>query len=166
MRIQHAFTRHALTLAFALSIVGLAGCTSDAGMNAEMRQQEVDMKAEIASWNSDLDAWKSENARMQAELVDRPAAKAGSELETEMMDHAAKHTEHARNLEEFGNTLSAHRTEVDAESARPEKDRVLAHSGLWTKHMAVKASHASLDMTHKSIMDRHAELLAKLAVTK
>lgn len=164
MRIPDAPGRHALALALALSFAGLAGCTG-AGMNAEMRQQELDMKSELASWTSDLDTWKTENAGMQADLESKPAP-AGSELEKQVMDLAAEHTEHANNLEEFGNTLGAHRNEVDEESMRPEKDRVLAHSGLWAKHMSLKASHASLSMTHKALMEKCTELLAKMSATQ
>ena len=152
-------------LAIAMLVVGLTGCANPARMDAEMRQQELDMKSDLISWTSDAETWISENARMQAELQAMPA-KAGSEVEAEIMNHAAWHHEHARNIEEFASTLSSHQKDVDEESDRPEDERVLAHSGLWAKHLIVRASHASLAMTHKSLMDKHAELLAKSSVTK
>lgn len=154
----------AVLLAGVLAAALVAGCTQ-AELSAEMQQQESDMKSELITWQNDLETWSANNDRMRREHQGH-APRAGSELEVEMTAHVAKLAEHQRNVDTFDKTLEAHRVEVEREVARPERDRVMAHAGLWAKHKTVQASHASLAMTNEALLDEHANLIAKLAVAR
>ncbi|MEO5988279.1 MAG: hypothetical protein ABIU54_01610 [Candidatus Eisenbacteria bacterium] len=151
-------------LSIVLMLAGLAleGCAKSGGMNAEMRQQEVEMNSDVAGWSGDVSGWTADNDRMLGELQAKHPAP-GSDLEKEVADCESKRAEHARNVAEFGVALGTHSDELKAESARPEHDRVMAHTALWGKHVAIKASQASLASAHKSLLETHSELLTKLA---
>lgn len=154
----------AILVAGALAAAALQGCTQSE-LSAEMRQQESDMKSELISWQNDVETWNTNNDRMRREHEGH-SAKAGSDLERELTAHVEKLAEHQRNVDTFEKTLGDHRGEVEQEVARPERDRVMAHAGLWAKHKTVQASHASLAMTNEALLDEHTELISKLAVAR
>jgi hypothetical protein len=154
----------ALLLAGALAAAALQSC-SQSELSAEMRQQEADMKSELVSWQNDVEKWNTNNDRMRREHEGH-SARAGSDLERELTAHVEKLAEHQRNVDAFEKTLDEHRTEVEREAARPERDRVMAHAGLWAKHKTVQASHASLAMTNEAMLDEHTDLISKLAVAR
>jgi septal ring factor EnvC (AmiA/AmiB activator) len=161
MKIRNPF---GMLLLASLTVGVLAGC-SRSDMTAEMRQQEADMNTDLTAWENDIDLWNTNNDRMRREHQDH-TPKTGSALEKELAAHIEKLTEHQRNLDTFESSLTAHRTEVDEEAKRPERDRVLAHAGLWAKHQAIRASHASLAMTHEGLLDEHADLSTRLTAAR
>jgi hypothetical protein len=154
----------AMLLAGVLTAASLQGCTQSE-LSAEMRQQETDMKSELISWQNDFETWNTNNDRMRREHGGY-SARAGSDLERELAAHVEKLAEHQRNVDTFEKALEEHRTEVEQEASRPERDRVMAHAGLWTKHKTVQASHASLAMTNEALLNEHTELISKLAVAR
>jgi outer membrane murein-binding lipoprotein Lpp len=143
-----------------LAATVVIGCSHQATLTDEMRQQEVQMTNEVGQWSDQIAQWDNDDHEMKAWHASHPVPSTDTPEAKKLRDHEEKMTKHEQDIEQFRRDLDSHRTAVQDESAKPEKDRALAHAALWAEHMKLETTYNMLKGAHEDLAKEHAELVS------